>query len=228
MYYWIYYLIVSTNGMTEYFGIPHSIAGAWAGSSTVAAVAGFTTVAAIGSDSAMQSYTLVKVIGRDMSVVIWTVLVGIIAVRYWEPTSPQYRGKTNALDISNTSKLAIVKAHAEESLDNNLSLARKVWDRFPRFIIGLLGASILCYIVIYILPSEQGKVFNNEVLGLLKIIRNWFFTLTFLGIGFNTKIEDIKAIGWRTTAAFMSVLTLVTIIGYFLSAYVFGEFWMSL
>lgn len=33
--------------MTEYFGIPHSIAGAWAGSSTVAAVAGFTTVAAI-------------------------------------------------------------------------------------------------------------------------------------------------------------------------------------
>ena len=75
---------------------------------------------------------------------------------------------------------------------------------------------------------NKGKVFNNEVLGLLKIIRNWFFTLTFLGIGFNTKIEDIKAIGWRTTAAFMSVLTLVTIIGYFLSAYVFGEFWMSL
>ena len=72
----------------------------------------------------MQSYTLVKVIGRDMSVVIWTVLVGIIAVRYWEPTSPQYLCKTNALDISNTSKLAIVKAHAEESLDNNLSLAR--------------------------------------------------------------------------------------------------------
>lgn len=221
-------LLFLQTAMTEYFGIPHSIAGAWAGSSTVAAVAGFTTVAAIGSDSAMQSYTLVKVIGRDMSVVIWTVLVGIIAVRYWKPTSPQYRGKTNALDISNTSKLAIVKAHAEESLDNNLSLARKVWDRFPRFIIGLLGASILCSIVIYILPSEQGKVFNNEVLGLLKIIRNWFFTLTFLGIGFNTKIEDIKAIGWRTTAAFMSVLMLVTIIGYFLSAYVFGEFWMSL
>jgi hypothetical protein len=69
------------------------------------------------ADQALASYTLIKVIGRDIWIGIWAFVLALIAVTVWE------RSETN-------SKVQV----------------GQIWGRFPKFVIGFLVADLGIYL----------------------------------------------------------------------------------
>jgi uncharacterized membrane protein YadS len=62
-------------------------AGAWVGTSEFADAAGFAVVAEIANrhgDSAINTFTLMKVIGRDIWIGIWCLILSVVSVTLWE------------------------------------------------------------------------------------------------------------------------------------------------
>ena len=59
-----------------------------------------------------------------------------------------------------------------------------IWDRFPKFVLGFIAASLLFFFII------QPAVIN-EVKGSLKNLQVLWFTLAFTSIGLETKFSDL-------------------------------------
>lgn len=190
------------TGLGEALALPMGVLGAWIGSGQVADVAGFAALQTLDNESALRSYTLVKVIGRDLSVAVWSFIMATIAVTRWSSVS-----------------------HDEEV---HHSVLARIWYRFPKFVIGLFLASIITAFVIHLLPGEFLNDYHKSVLGTLKNYRSWFFTLCFLCIGLNTNIKDLKDVGWKAFFAFTVGILVLVLVGYILSAYIFLDFWQSI
>ncbi len=79
--------------------------------------------------------------------------------------------------------------------DGNTKIgAGEIWRRFPKFIIGFLGASIL-FSLIYSSISDQAaySVIEQGVIGgFTKNLRGWFFCLAFVSIGLSTNFKELK------------------------------------
>ncbi len=89
-----------------------------------------------------------------------------------------------------------------------------IWDRFPKFVLGFIAASLLFSFIIQ--PSVI-----NEVKGSLKSLQGLWFTLAFTSIGLETKFRDLfkhenrKALyAFVIAQTFNIVITLI--ISYFL------------
>lgn len=68
---------------------------------------------------------------------------------------------------------------------------REVWLRFPKFILGFIGASLLTS---FVLVPMLGQ---GEVEGILKLtatVRNWLFTLAFVTIGLDSRFANLKEV----------------------------------
>lgn len=97
------------------------VAGAIVGTSEFADAAGFAVVAELGTrfgDAPIQAFTLMKVIGRDIWIGIWCLILAIVAVTFWEK-SAEGEAKKSAVG------------------------PRIIWDRFPKFVLGFLAGSII-------------------------------------------------------------------------------------
>ncbi len=77
---WIFVLPV----ICRYLGLAPAVAGAWIGTSEFADAAGFAAAAAIGQESAIHTFTLMKVIGRDIWIGLWAFILSIFACYYWD------------------------------------------------------------------------------------------------------------------------------------------------
>lgn len=107
------------------------VAGAWVGTSEFADAAGFAVVAELASkfgDAPIQTFTLMKVIGRDIWIGIWCVILAIVAVMFWN------KGQAGAARKSS---------------------AAIVWERFPKFVLGFLAASVIMSLVAAAVPATH-------------------------------------------------------------------------
>jgi uncharacterized membrane protein YadS len=102
--------------------IPDSLspgeAGAWVGTSEFADAAGFAVVAEIANkhgDAAINAFTLMKVIGRDIWIGIWCLILSIVSVAKWEQQAGVGRRVGGGI----------------------------IWERFPKFVLGFFAASII-------------------------------------------------------------------------------------
>lgn len=102
-----------------------------------------------------------------------------------------------------------------------------IWERFPKFILGFLIASVLVSLFTLNLDSASSQQFSKETLGLIKTLRNWVFTWTFLCIGLNTQFKKIIAVGYKPFVAFTLGVAVNLPLGYLLSSYIFEEFWTN-
>lgn len=198
---WAVAMIFILPMLCKALGLPPGVAGAWIGTSEFADAAGFAAAEAIGHESATQAFTLMKVVGRDMFVGVWAFVVAILSVTVWEKKS----------------------ASESERIDY-----QEIWRRFPKFIIGFFAASLLTTIVIANLDTAAATAYNDEVLKLLKNLRSWFFTLTFLSIGLTTRFRDLTAVGFKPFLAFTAGVAINLPLGYWLSNHVFVAYWLSL
>jgi len=107
-------------------------AGAWTGTSEFADAAGFAVVAELSAvietgairgengemlnpDDPINTFTLMKVIGRDIWIGIWCLILAFVSVVFWEKKDASQ--KTVGFGI--------------------------IWDRFPKFVLGFFAASII-------------------------------------------------------------------------------------
>jgi uncharacterized membrane protein YadS len=94
------------------------VAGAWIGTSEFADAAGFAVAAELATDhgdAPIHTFTLMKVIGRDIWIGIWALVLSIISVLFWEK-----------------------RKDGQGRLGTGV-----IWERFPKFVIGFFAASIL-------------------------------------------------------------------------------------
>jgi len=181
------------------------VAGAWVGTSEFADAAGFAAASTYGKmagneDAAIQGFTLMKVIGRDIWIGIWSFVFALIACLKWEKEECGVRPS-----------------------------AMEIWWRFPKFVLGFFLASILMtFIATSYSPEDFSKIFKPGVFGPIAGLRTWAFIFCFLSIGLTTRFKDLKSTGWKPFGAFTAGVLVNVVLGFILSVYVFGDYWMKL
>ncbi|MGI6225361.1 MAG: YeiH family protein [Peptococcales bacterium] len=69
---------------------------------------------------------------------------------------------------------------------------RQIWERFPKFVLGFIGASILFSTIYAILGPDSAKVLLDDgAIGLTKGLQGWLFCLAFASIGLTTNFREL-------------------------------------
>jgi uncharacterized integral membrane protein (TIGR00698 family) len=181
-------------------GLAPGVAGAWIGTSEFADAAGFAAASALGDERAVKTFTLMKVVGRDMFVGVWALLVAFLSVTHWDRKSG---GEAERARVG------------------------EIWNRFPKFIIGFFVASLVVTVILSSVDAKTGTQYSKEAIGSLKTLRGWAFTWTFLSIGFTTRFRELTKFGWRPFAAFAVGVLINVPLGYWLSTSVFQAYWLA-
>jgi len=176
-------------------------AGAWIGTSEFADAAGFAAAEAMGDERSVKTFTLMKVVGRDMFVGVWALVVAFLSVTAWE-------NKSSA---------------TSERIDKG-----EIWRRFPKFIIGFFITSIFITVLIAMMEPKTASAFSKDALGSIKTLRGWTFTWTFLSIGFTTRFRELTSFGWKPLVAFTIGVLINVPLGYWLSNVVFVDYWLNI
>ncbi|MGD8922202.1 MAG: putative sulfate exporter family transporter [Candidatus Zixiibacteriota bacterium] len=186
-------------------GLPAGVSGAWIGTSEFADAAGFAAAASIGHEAAIQTYTLMKVIGRDIWIGLWSFILAVIACYYWE-TGPSDLGPKKS-----------TRALAE------------VCNRFPKFVIGFFAASIIMSLVAAGYNTQEfNSVLKPDLIAPIKNLRTWTFVFTFLCIGLTTRFKELLQFGWKPFNAFTVGVLVNVPLGYILSTIVFRDYWTAI
>lgn len=192
---WAIVMVIALPFVIKALGVPDGPGGAWIGTSEFADAAGMAAAAAI-SEQAIKTFTLMKVVGRDMWIGIWCFIMALISVTKWE------KDDTGA------------KPQAGE-----------IWARFPKFVIGFFIASILITIIIATSDAKTAASVTANVMGPLKVLRSWTFIFTFLSIGLTTRFRDLTSVGWKPFAAFTAGVCINVPLGFIFSTIILGGFW---
>ena len=108
--------------------IAPGVAGAWVGTSEFADAAGFAVVAELATrfgDSPINTFTLMKVIGRDIWIGIWCLILAVVSVVFWEK-----------------------KEASQKAVGAGI-----IWERFPKFVLGFFAASVIMSFVSANVPA---------------------------------------------------------------------------
>jgi uncharacterized integral membrane protein (TIGR00698 family) len=209
---WAIVMIFVLPAVAAALGLPTGVAGAWIGTSEFADAAGLAAAQAYGdlaghapgitgtSDQAVFSFTLMKVVGRDVWIGIWAFVLAIIATTRWD---------------------AIETGQKPD--------AAQIWWRFPKFVIGFVIASafITWATTQYSLP-DYNKTVVPVLVAPVKDLRTWAFIFCFLSIGLTTRFRELAHAGRKPFLAFSAGVAVNVVLGFILSAYVFASHWANL
>ncbi len=192
--------------------LPAGVGGAWIGTSEFADAAGLAAAQSYGglatpengisgtADQAVNAYTLIKVVGRDVWIGIWAFVLSIISITVWE------------------------KSETGRKAD-----AAQIWWRFPKFVVGFLLASLLItFAVRHVAFADYTKIVKPALIAPIVSLRTWAFTFCFLSIGLTTRLREFAPAGGRPFWAFSAGVVVNLILGYILSVHVFGAHWATL
>jgi uncharacterized membrane protein YadS len=209
---WAIIMIFFLPLVSRALGLHASVAGAWIGTSEFADAAGFAAAQAYGNlaeelpdidgtlENAVHTFTLMKVVGRDIWIGIWAFILSIIATTRWET-----EGTNVKPDIA------------------------QIWWRFPKFVIGFAIASLLVtFIASGYNMADYDKIVKPELVSPIKALRTWAFIFCFFSIGLTTRFRELTVAGSKPFWAFSSGVVVNVIIGFILSVIVFGNYWANL
>jgi uncharacterized membrane protein YadS len=193
--------------------LPTGIAGAWIGTSEFADAAGIAAAQAYGgyagkvagiagtSEQALQAFTLMKVVGRDVWIGIWAVVLAVVATTRW----------------------------AQDDATGAAPDLREIWRRFPKFVLGFVAASVIVSaLTAHFSLADYNKVAVVKLIGPIKDLRSWAFIFCFFSIGLTTRLRELASTGRRPLAAFSIGVAVNIVLGYVLSVHVFGAHWAAL
>jgi uncharacterized integral membrane protein (TIGR00698 family) len=187
-----------------------AVAGAWIGNSEFADAAGLAAAQAYGgmaeasegmiegtSEQALATFTLMKVIGRDIWIGIWAFVFALIATMRWEVEATSARPSP-----------------------------AEIWWRFPKFVLGFLIASALVTLLSAGYSfADYKKLVEPNLVAPLKDLRSWTFIFCFLSIGLTTRFRELAGIGSKPFFGFTAGVVVNVILGFLLSAVVFASYW---
>ena len=192
--------------------LPTGVAGAWIGTSEFADAAGLAAAQTYGGyaghvpgiagtpEAAVNSFTLMKVIGRDVWIGVWAFVLAVVATTRWERTGVQSKPSP-----------------------------AEIWRRFPKFVMGFLIASAILTVVSHGYSyADYKKVLQPALVAPLQALRTWAFTFAFLAIGLTTRFREFVTVGGKPFYAFTTGVVFNIVLGYALSTQVFVDFWTKL
>jgi len=69
---------------------------------------------------------------------------------------------------------------------------REIWYRFPKFVIGFVGASILfSFVVVPVSGGDFNTVESSYIKPVTRVFRGWFFCMAFVAIGLQSNFRDL-------------------------------------
>jgi uncharacterized membrane protein YadS len=151
---WAIVMIFSLTFLLKHLVPGHiapGVGGAWVGTSEFADAAGFAVVAELATrfgDAPINAFTLMKVIGRDIWIGIWCLILAVVSVVFWER-----------------------KGAGQKSVGKGI-----IWERFPKFVLGFLAASVIMSVVAASVPA--GHTGRAKWSGTFKDVR---YTADFTG-----------------------------------------------
>jgi len=209
---WAIAMIFFLPFAARWLELPTGVAGAWIGTSEFADAAGFAAAQTYGgfadrvpgiagtADQAVWAFTLMKVVGRDVWIGVWALVLAIVATTRWEPTESGGRPE-----------------------------AAEIWRRFPKFVLGFVVASlIVSWAARGYSLAEYNRLAAPGFVGPIKDLRTWTFIFCFFSIGLTTRFRDLAAAGARPFAAFSVGVVVNVALGFVLSVFLFASHWANL
>lgn len=87
-----------------------------------------------------------------------------------------------------------------------------VWERFPKFLIGFVAASVLASL----------GLLTTEQLDLINLWNKWAFAAAFFCIGLELSIKDLSRLGWSPVIVFLAATVFNTLLALGVSFLIFG------
>jgi uncharacterized integral membrane protein (TIGR00698 family) len=71
--------------------------------------------------------------------------------------------------------------------------AMQIWHRFPKFVLGFVGASVLfSFVVLPLMSNGDFKLVESTYINpVTRILRGWFFCMAFVSIGLESNFRDL-------------------------------------
>ena len=212
---WAIVMIFVLPFASHALGLSTGVAGAWIGTSEFADAAGIAAAQAYGDiarnaggaiagapEAALQNFTLMKVVGRDIWIGIWAFVLAWVATTRWDAFEDGVQVKK--VDVG------------------------EIWARFPKFVIGFVIASaLITWIASAYSLADYRKVVTPDLVAPITALRTWAFTFCFLSIGLTTRLGSLSKTGWKPFVAFTAGVVINIIIGYVMSVHVFAGYWDS-
>ena len=173
--------------LASVFGLSDAVAGAWIGGN-IDTTAAVAAAGAIAGEDALQIATIVKTTQYA--------LIGVVAIALTAYFALKVERKSGA--------------QARPSL-------REFWDRFPKFVLGFIAASVIG--TLYLLWGG-----DKADISTVNDLRTWFLIFAFVAIGLEFSLRGLREAGWRPVALFAAatVVNIVAALG--LATLLFGNF----
>lgn len=98
--------------------------------------------------------------------------------------------------------LALAFAAQSEDGTTQRPSARIIWDRFPKFVLGFVVASVL--FTLGIIDGGKGTA--------IEALKNWAFTLAFVCMGLELSVSEFKKMGWKPVVVFLTATLFNTLL----------------
>ena len=187
----IFLLPAAAHGL----GLSQPVAGAWIGGNidTTAAV---SAAGALAGEQALQLATIVKTTQNALLGVVAVALTAYFAVR---------------VERSTTSAASTTLARPS---------AAQLWERFPKFVLGFLAASVIGTLYV----ASVGSAAAKPVIATVNDLRTLFLILAFVSIGLEFRVAPLREAGWRPVGVFASATVVNLVVGLLLATLLFRGF----
>jgi uncharacterized integral membrane protein (TIGR00698 family) len=108
--------------------------------------------------------------------------------------------------------LALYFATMVERKSGERPSAKIIWDRFPKFVLGFVAASILY--TFGIIDGGKGSP--------IEALKNWAFTFAFVCMGLEFSVSELKIMGWRPVTVFLITTVFNTLLALGVAWLIFG------
>jgi uncharacterized membrane protein YadS len=197
-------------------GLPPAVTGAWIGGNidTTAAV---TAAGAVAGEQPLQIASIVKVTQNALLGIVAVLLTLYFAFRV-APAAGQEASGTGSAPGTGTGTGSGAAAGTRR-LGDRRSLAM-LWERFPKFVLGFLLASVVATVLAESLPADV----LEPRLDAAKQLQTWALTLAFVSIGLEFNASSIRESGWKPIVVFAAATLVNLVVGLGLALLLFRGF----
>ena len=93
------------------------------------------------------------------------------------------------------------------------------WERFPKFVLGFIAASIIG--TLYLQWAGSGR---KPTIATVNDLRTWFLIFAFVAIGLEFSLKGLREAGWRPIVLFASATVVNIVVALGLALVLFGNF----
>jgi len=115
--------------------------------------------------------------------------------------------------------LALYFTTVVEGKKNQKPSASMIWQRFPKFVIGFILASVIFSLGFIPAPLKQVPFNAGDVIAALK---DWAFCLAFVSMGLTISFSDLKQMGWKPVAVYLIATVFNTLLALGAAWLIFG------